>query len=61
MDNTRLDAIINSFQELSKDNKRITLTQVINTSHINDPEREIEILRKKGIIIQIGHDEFMWV
>ncbi len=62
MDNTiRFDTVRNAFHELSKSHKRITLEQVIEQSGVNNPEHEIEVLRKKGIIIQVEPNEFMWV
>ena len=57
----RIDTVKKAFNELAADNKKITLQQLKETSGIDDPENEIEVLRKKGVIMQIKKDEFKMV
>jgi hypothetical protein len=60
-DTGKLKQVRETFYKLSKTYKRIYMSQVKEASGIENPEYEIEVLRKKGIIIQIESNEFMWV
>ena len=57
---TRLEAVKDAIYHLSLSNKAITVQQIREASGVNNPEHEIEVLRKKGIIMQIK-GEILWV
>jgi len=57
----RIEIIKSALYELSKTHTRITLQQVKEKSGIDNPESEIEVLRKKGVILQMKSGDFRWV
>jgi len=48
-------------QELLKNKRSITREQIKEASGIDDPEKEIMDLIKKGIIMEVGPDDIRWV
>lgn len=57
----RVTKIKDVIYELSLTHKHVTRQQIIKASGIEDPEDEIEILCKKGIIMQVKPDDIRWV
>lgn len=57
----QIEIVKNAFENLSKEHKTITLDQIKEVSGIENPENEIDILWKRGIIIKLSPDEFCWV
>lgn len=57
----KLDIIKETFHELSKTNKKITLQQVKDASGIDDIETELDWLIRKGIIMKVMDDDYRLV
>lgn len=59
--NVELNPVKEAFRALAQSNTRIKLSQVKELSGVENPSAEIEVLKKSGIIVQTGPEEFMWV
>lgn len=49
-----------AFKNLAKLNRRISLKQVIEVTGFDNIETEISFIKKRGFVIQVNPDEFIW-